>query len=195
MSAIPNLLVRYGITDLNEKVTADNTVQWEDFKINRKYIENSEDNDNDIGVVRLAKPMNLRNSRAKPACLDFSNDYSSFLSLSGWGRTTPFGRHNQTGATLPTELLQLDMKEDKQKSTDYILSAVGRAKNSGTCSGDSGSPLQSISPRKVSVVGLVSYGISNKDGIFCLSNTGFVRLQAHRGFIEDNLGSQNFCRA
>ena len=108
----------------------------------------------------------------KPACLDFTNNYSSFLSLSGWGRTTPFGKHNQTGATLPTKLLQLDMSEDKGRSTDYIISAVGKAKNSGTCSGDSGSPLQSVSPRKVSIVGLVSYGISNKEGVFCLSNTG-----------------------
>lgn len=86
------------------------------------------------------------------------------------------------------------MKEDKQKSTNSIISAVGKAKNSGTCSGDSGSPLQSVSARKVTVVGLVSYGISNKDGIFCLSNTGFVRLKAHQRFIEDNLGPENFCR-
>lgn len=137
-SALPNLLVRYGITDLNEKITSSNTVQWEDFTINQKYVHDNEDNDNDIGVVKLKKPIDLLNGRAKIACLDFSNDYSSFLSLSGWGRTTPFGRHNQTGATLPTELLQLDMKEDKQKSTNNIISAVGRARNSGTCSGDSG---------------------------------------------------------
>jgi len=194
MSAIPNLLARFALTNLNDAVTSQNTVPWLEFKIHQKYIEDPENNDNDIGIVKLAKPIDLRNSRAKAACLDFTNEYSSFLSLSGWGRTTPFGRHNQTGATLPNELLQLDMKEEKAKSTESIISAVGKAKNSGTCSGDSGSPLQSVSARKVTVVGLVSYGISNKDGIFCLSNTGFVRLQAHRRFIEDYVGAENFCR-
>lgn len=78
--------------------------------------------------------------------------------------------------------------------TDHIIIAVGKRKNSGTCSGDSGSPLQSVSPRRTSVVGLVSYGISNNEGLFCLSNTGFVRLKAHARFIEDYVGQQNFCR-
>ena len=60
-SALPNLLARYGITDLNEKVTSSNTVQWEDFTINQKYVNDNEDNDNDIGIVKLKKPIDLRN--------------------------------------------------------------------------------------------------------------------------------------
>lgn len=195
-SSMSNYLARIGITDLNERVTRENTVQWKDFKINEKYVRNHEDNNNDIGIITLQKPIDLRNGRVRAACLDFSNNYPAYLSLSGWGRTNVFGKHNQTeNVALPNKLMQLDMKEDKQKSTNYIISAVGKNKNSGTCSGDSGSPLQAVSPRRVSVVGLVSYGVSNKDGVFCLANTGFVRLGAHKQFIESTIGDRNFCRA
>lgn len=78
-----NYLVRYGITDLNEKITRENTVQWANFEINQEYILEDENNDNDIGLVKLRNPINLGNTRARPACLDFGNDYSSYLSLSG----------------------------------------------------------------------------------------------------------------
>lgn len=91
-SAIPNLLARYGITDLNEKVTLQNTVRWDDFKINQKYVQDPEDNDNDIGVVKLEKRIDLKNGKAKAACLDFTDEYSSFLSLSGWGKTRKINR-------------------------------------------------------------------------------------------------------
>lgn len=45
-----NYLIRYGITDLNEKITKDNTIQWKDFVVNEKYLKDTDDNNNDIGI-------------------------------------------------------------------------------------------------------------------------------------------------
>lgn len=49
--SVSNYLIRFGLTDLNEKITRENTIQWADFTVNEKYISESDNNDNDIGML------------------------------------------------------------------------------------------------------------------------------------------------
>ncbi|KAF5308212.1 hypothetical protein FQR65_LT06392 [Abscondita terminalis] len=127
--------------------------------------------DNDIGLIRLATPLNTSIKSVKPICFPTSEQYVNLnltgerVTVTGWGRTEKGGRSDV--------LLKADVSIISNEECNRIYNNLNRiisenqicaaGKNSeDSCEGDSGGPLQKISHYNNEIrymqYGIVSYG-------------------------------------
>lgn len=189
------------------------------FKFHPDFLNNRVKLTDDIGIVKLSKAANFKHNNIKPICLPFGEENSQIpnkLVAIGWGFTEPSKRKH--AAILQKAVLPLyntkgcfeklspknkqliiadgqfcaggegDDKNDSRSVTKMIqMIFAGRV---DTCSGDSGSALQSagfINERpKMVQYGIVSYGASSC-GVEERLPAVYTKVSKYLNWILDNM--------
>ena len=123
---------------------------------------NSDTNDNDISILKLAEPLNL-NSNAQAMCLpseNFDPANGAKCYVSGWGRL------EYQGAGSGGDLRWVSVPKVSQSScknaywylTDNMICAGEEQGGKDSCSGDSGGPFVCMENGNPVVTGVVSFG-------------------------------------
>ncbi|XP_067940309.1 chymotrypsinogen A-like [Watersipora subatra] len=118
---------------------------------------------NDIALLRLAQPVTLGNA-VQTACLPKASDEftsSDTCWVTGWGDSKGTANENilqEIRADIRTNADCQDAWGRNSISDGNICNSDG---SSGSCSGDSGGPLQCVRSGRTNLVGIVSWGTSD----------------------------------
>ncbi|ODM93294.1 Trypsin-2 [Orchesella cincta] len=121
--------------------------------------------DNDIALLKLAKPVTLDNVII-PVCLPANNDHSfeNFTATAaGWGATKESGSTSNILRKVDVPVISNEVcntqTKYKGKITDNMLCA-GYVEQGGSdsCQGDSGGPLTIMNGERITLIGVVSWG-------------------------------------
>lgn len=158
---------------------------------------NSTTQENDIGLIRLARPMNMSVENVKSICLPITealanqNFNNKKLTVTGWGYTETA---NKSEVLLKVDVPVVNMK-DCQKA--YNRSGIEISMNQicaggivgDSCGGDSGGPLQHL-VEHLNEVRYVQHGIVSFGTKFCgLTNVPgvYTRVNPYMKWILDNI--------
>lgn len=138
---------------------------------------------NDIGIIKLRKPVELSENVGLICLPDLTTDpnhiYNNLAVLAGWGRIDTDGS-NILATTLQETVLKVFSaseypcdNQDYNPNIIYCVADAQRNEYSNACSGDSGSPLFVQVNGKWYVYGITSYinGVDNGNGVvICVSS-------------------------
>ncbi|KAI8328787.1 trypsin-like cysteine/serine peptidase domain-containing protein [Chlamydoabsidia padenii] len=167
--------------------------------LSEDYDPKSSTSRHDIGLIKLARPVN---TTVTPACLAKSDPifgYSSPLMVIGWGSTTRMVfdgiRNTWTGYAPPKSLKEADMKDVSWTALNCfarsdLICINPVTSGDSSCKGDSGGSLVHGGDL---VIGLTSFGGAKQVGIYkyqtCNGDAAYTRTSKYITWIEDNIGS------
>ncbi|XP_031329752.1 serine protease easter-like isoform X2 [Photinus pyralis] len=152
----------------------------------------------DIGLIRLAAPLNLSVESVKPICLPVDNSLRNFnftsrrLIVTGWGATEA-GRRSEDLLKVEVGVTSLENCRRIYANTPALLNekqiCAGGHKKRDSCGGDSGGPLQRIDTlyddSRFVQYGIVSFGprLCGQEGFPGV----YTRTDSYMEWILDNL--------
>ncbi|KAJ9579980.1 hypothetical protein L9F63_004363 [Diploptera punctata] len=165
----------------------DKTIVHENFRSN--YLHDT----NDIGLIKLKKPIQYTDS-IKPVCLpDPASDYTNLTGMiTGWGRTAQNGKPSRYLRNAGVKIIPQEACKNTtvgEKITDTMLCAYEFGTDA--CQGDSGGPLlYEKLPGKVEQIGVVSWGIGCAEpGIPGV----YTKMTEYVNWIKENTKDAEYC--
>ncbi|RWS10414.1 serine-type enodpeptidase-like protein [Dinothrombium tinctorium] len=176
-------------TDPNDGQTCFNATK---FHIEPRYLCCSDDNTNDIGIIKIPQGMNIPKftsdgyGSTNRICLPTEYDYTGPGLISGWGRTSSTSQETATVLQIANvDILSNDECKKDWDVTESQVCALGRNGES-SCNGDSGSALFTATETGAKMIGITSYGIVN-----CVSRpVVYTRAFSFLDFINSHSGPE-----
>ncbi|XP_029845204.2 serine protease hepsin-like [Ixodes scapularis] len=155
-----------------------------EFILHEDYVPHGIHFNNDVALIRLSRPFNLKESRGYigTICLPESSSIATNIVIAGWGHLSYHGQSAESLMTAEVFIQSSELCAEYDETYRHSIMFCAHRPGTDACLGDSGGPVSQNKENLTFQVGIVSFGKG------CAERPGYyVRLSSFTSWIEDHM--------